>query len=178
MKFSAKKNFFFESCSFGGENDFHSYGIFWFFFLGFFFGFFFFGFLSGFEFESRSGSWFMGFLGSWCWFFRFFAQKRIRVGPLASLALGLVVLSDYLRKIAFFFRILVFFFPFFEYFSVFWSFGAFFHGQAAFYYEKRPVLAILSAFGIFRCWRHRKTWKKTVFSRFIRFRYFQVLAAS
>jgi hypothetical protein len=36
LKFSAKKFFFFESCSFGGENDFHSYGIFWFFFLSFF----------------------------------------------------------------------------------------------------------------------------------------------
>ena len=89
-------------------------------------------------------------------FFLYFAQKLIRVGPLASLALGLVVLSDYLRKIAFFSDSSIFF-PFFEYFSVFWSFGAFFHGQAAFYYEKRPVLAILSAFGIFRCWRHRKT---------------------
>ena len=32
LKFSAKKNFFFESCSFGGENDFHSYGFFWVFF--------------------------------------------------------------------------------------------------------------------------------------------------
>jgi len=38
----------------------------------------------------------------------FFAQKRIRVGPLASLALALVVLRDYLRKFRFF-RILVFF---------------------------------------------------------------------
>ena len=79
-----------------------------------------------------------------CWSARF---ARSRVGGVARL----------FKEISFFFSDSSIFFPFFEYFSVFWSFEAFFHGQAAFYYEKRPVLAILSAFGIFRCWRHRKT---------------------
>ena len=89
------------------------------------------------------------------------------------------MLRDYLRKFRFFSDSSIFF-SFFEYFSVFWSFEAFFHGQAAFYYEKdrfwpfyqlsvfsgvggivkrkkRLFLAILSDYGIFRCWRLRKT---------------------
>ena len=78
LKFSAKNFFFLKVAHFEEKMIFIHTD-----FFGFFFGF-----LSGFEFESRSGSWFMGFLGSSYWFFWFFAQKRIRVGPLASLAPG------------------------------------------------------------------------------------------
>ena len=79
---------------------------------------------SGLEFGSRSGSWFLVFLGSSCWFWWYFAQKRIRVGPLASLAPGWWCCA-FIKWDFGFFRILVFF-SFFEYFlghfSQFWLF--------------------------------------------------------
>ena len=86
-------------------------------------------------------------------FFLYFAQKRIRVGPLASLALGLVVLSDYLRKIAFFSDSSIFF----HFSSIFRFFG---HLEL-FFMDRRLFIM-----------------KKTGFGHFISFRYFQVLAAS
>ena len=112
-------------------------------------------------------------------FFLYFAQKRIRVGPLASLALGLVVLSDYLRKIAFFSDSSIFF-HFSSIFRVFGHLELFFMDRRLFimkkdrfwpFYQlsvfsgvggivkrkKRLFSAVLSDFGIFRCWRHRKT---------------------
>ena len=128
-------------------------------------------------FGSRSGSWFLVFLGSKCWFFWYFARKRIRVGPLASLALALVVLRVYLRKFRFFFSGSGIF-SVFEFFGHFDSFVAFHHDRAAFYHGKRPFLVILT-----HLW-HFIISKNVVLGHFNKFRFliifsvFESLAAS